>query len=124
MAQCMLILIISLLGTTISKYISFPLSETVISSIILFLLLEFKIIKVDFLKNIVAICRKYLSFFFLPVGVGILKELELITMEIFLTVFTITILATFLTMLIVGKVSDIIIYIHTKFFKKKNEEEK
>lgn len=123
MAQCMFILIISLIGTTISKCIPFPISETVISSLILFLLLEFKIIKVDFLKDIIITCRKYLSFFFLPVGVGILKELELITMKTFSVVLITTVLATFLTMLIVGKVSDIIIDIHTKFFKKSKEEE-
>lgn len=124
MAQCMLILLISLIGTTISKCISFPVSETVISSVILFLLLEFKIIKIDFLKSIIIACRKYLSFFFLPVGVGILKELELLTMKTFFTALIITALATLLTMLLVGKVSDVIIDIQTKFFKKKNEVEK
>ncbi|MBQ3437898.1 MAG: CidA/LrgA family protein [Fusobacterium sp.] len=112
--QIIIILAISLLGRLISDLISFPLPETIISSIILFLLFEFKILKVEFFKEMIQICRKYLAFFFLPVGVGIMTQFGTRPVIDYFKVLFVMVLSTFIVMLLTGKFADIIIGIQEK----------
>lgn len=117
--QLIIILAISLLGRYLSDLISFPLPETIISSIILFLLLEFKWLKVDFFKEMLQVCRKYLAFFFLPVGVGIMTQFGIRPVGDYFKILLVMVVSTFLVMILTGKVADIIIAIQEKIFKNK-----
>jgi len=76
MGQWIIILALALIGQFVSDLISFPIPKTIIASIILFLLLEFKVVKADYFKGILAVCKKHLAFLFLPVGVGIMTQLN------------------------------------------------
>ena len=110
MGQCLLILAISLLGQFLSDLISFPIPKTIIASLILFVLLELKVVKVDYLRGILDICRKNLAFFFMPVGVAIMTKLgERPSMD-YLKV-----------MIVTGKATDIIIGIQEKIFKRNDK---
>ena len=121
MGQCLLILAISLLGQFLSDLISFPIPKTIIASLILFVLLELKVVKVDYLRGILDICRKNLAFFFMPVGVAIMTKLgERPSMD-YLKVLIVMIISTCVIMIVTGKATDIIIGIQEKIFKRNDK---
>ncbi|MDC7954606.1 CidA/LrgA family protein [Fusobacterium simiae] len=120
MGQILIILVISLIGQYLSNIISFPIPRTIISSIILFLLLEFKILKVEYFREVVNISRKHLAFFFLPVGVGIMTQFDSRPIIEYFKVLLIMIFSTFLIMLFTGKLADIIIDIQERILGKSN----
>ena len=64
MGQWIIILAVALIGQFVSDLISFPIPKTIIASIILFLLLEFKVVKADYFKEVLAGCKKHFSFSF------------------------------------------------------------
>ena len=57
MGQWIIILALALIGQFVSDLISFPIPKTIIASIILFLLLEFKVLKVEYFKGVLAGCK-------------------------------------------------------------------
>ena len=124
MGQWIVILAVALIGQFVSDLISFPIPKTIIASIILFLLLEFKVIKVDYFKGILAVCKKHLAFLFLHVGVGIMTQLNSRPIIDYVKVLFIMILSTFLIMLFTGKLADIIIGIQEKILGNKDNEDK
>jgi|GEM_PF-248096 len=109
MGQWIIILAVALIGQFVSDLISFPIPKTIIASIILFLLLEFKVVKADYFKEVLAGCKKHLAFLFLPVGVGIMTQLNSRPIMDYVKVLFIMVLSTFLIMLFTGKLADIII---------------
>lgn len=117
MSQCILILVIAILGECLSNFISFPIPKTIIASIILFFLLEFKIIKVEFLGGVIEFCRKNLAFFFMPVGIGIMKQFNSYPFIIYIKIFIVMIASTFCIMLFTGKMADLILKIQEKLFR-------
>lgn len=118
MGQIIIVLTISLVGQYLSDIISFPIPKTIISSLLLFLLLEFKVLKVEYFKEMLNISRKNLAFFFLPVGVGIMTQLNLRPTSDYFKVLLVMVVSTFLIMLFTGKIADIIIDFQKKIFKK------
>lgn len=120
MLQIIIILTVSLAGQFLSDLIPFPIPKTILSSFIIFLLLELKILKVTFFKDILNILRKHLAFFFLPVGVGIMTQLNSKEMIDYFKILFLMIVSTFLIMLFTGKLSDMIIDFQNKFFKISN----
>ena len=120
MGQILIILVISLIGQYLSNIISFPIPRTIISSIILFLLLEFKILKVEYFREVVNISRKHLAFFFLPVGVGIMTQFDSRPIIEYFKVLLIMIFSIFLIMLFTGKLADIIKDIQERILGKSN----
>ncbi|MDY2987874.1 MAG: CidA/LrgA family protein [Peptoniphilus sp.] len=102
------------IGQFISNILPFPFPGTIIASLILFILLQMKIIKIDKLKGIIDISHKYLALFFVPVGVGILEYATQFSIEVWLKIFLLIILSTAATMIITGKASDFTIKIFNK----------
>ena len=115
MGQWIIILAVALIGQFVSDLISFPIPKTIIASIILFLLLEFKVVKADYFKEVLAGCKKHLAFLFLPVGVGIMTQLNSRPIMDYVKVLFI--------MLFTGKLADIIIGIQEKILGNKDKEE-
>lgn len=104
----------ALLGQIISGLLPFPFPSTIIAALILFLLLEFKIIALDKIKDISRLCNKYLAFVFVPAGVSILEYFATFTMDIWFKIFIITVFSTAATMVVTGKVSDWVISLQEK----------
>jgi len=123
MGQWIIILALALIGQFISDLISFPIPKTIIASIILFLLLEFKVLKVEYFKGVLAGCKKYLAFLFLPVGVGIMTQLNSAPAMVYVKVLLIMIISTILIMLVTGLVADFIIKVQEKILGNKDEKE-
>lgn len=123
MGQWIIILALALIGQLVSDLISFPIPKTIIASLVLFLLLEFKVIKVDYFKEVLAGCKKHLAFLFLPVGVGIMTQLNSRPAMDYLKVLLIMIISTFLIMLVTGVLADFIMGIQKKVLDKDDKEE-
>ena len=104
----------ALLGQIISGLLPFPFPSTIIAAIILFLLLEFKIVKLEELKDVTKLSNKYLAIVFIPVGVAVMEYFGEFTMDVWLKIVVIIVVSTAATMMVTGKASDIIIGIQEK----------
>ena len=104
----------ALLGQIISGLLPFPFPSTIIAAIILFLLLEFKIVKLEELKDATELSNKYLAIVFIPVGVAVMEYFGEFTMDVWLKIVVIIVVSTAATMMVTGKASDIIIGIQEK----------
>jgi holin-like protein len=76
--QLSIILGIWFVGEMISKLSGIPIPGNVIGMIILLLLLVFKVIKVDTIKETSEFMLKNMGIFFIPPGVGILVSAKLL----------------------------------------------
>jgi len=87
---------VCLLGQAISGFLPISFPGSVLSMIILFLLLFFRVIKVDHIRQKADFLLKNMSFFFIPAGIGILSSFDLIRSSI-LPLITVIIVTTILT---------------------------
>src|SRR5664279_3635185 len=87
---------VCLLGQAISVFLPISFPGSVLSMIILFLLLVFRVIKVDHIRQKADFLLKNMSFFFIPAGIGILSSFDLIRSSI-LPLIAIVIVTTILT---------------------------
>lgn len=111
----------ALLGQIISGLLPFPFPGTIIAALILFLLLEFKIVKLDQLKDVIHLSNKYLAFVFVPAGVAIMEYFLEFSLPVWLKIFLVVIVSTGATMMVTGKVSDMIIALQEKRTGGKND---
>ena len=104
----------ALLGHMISGLLPFPFPGTIIAALIVFLLLEFKIVKLDQLKDVIHLSNKYLAFVFIPAGVAIMEYFLEFSLVVWLKIFLVVVISTGSTMMVTGKVSDGIIALQEK----------
>jgi len=88
---------VCLLGQVIAALLPVAFPGSVISMVLLFLLLLFRLVKVDHIQQKADFLLKNMAFFFIPAGVGILAQFDLIKDHILalLAVVVITTLLTF-----------------------------
>lgn len=96
MYQIGLLFGVCLLGQAISAFLPISFPGSVLSMIILFILLFFRVIKVDHIRQKADFLLKNMSFFFIPAGIGILSSFDLIRSSI-LPLITVIIVTTILT---------------------------
>jgi len=95
--QYAIILMVTYLGEIISKSINFPFPGPVIGMLILFILLERKLINVEFVENGANNILLNLAIFFIPPGVGLISALDLLNGNVLKIVITMMI-TTIITM--------------------------
>lgn len=76
--QLMIILMAYFLGVIIQLAFNLPIPGTVLGLILLFLGLYFKIIKVEMIEDICEILISFMSFLFVPAGVGLMTSFNLL----------------------------------------------
>jgi holin-like protein len=88
---------ICLVGETISAFLPIPFPGTILSMIILFLLLFFRVLKVEHIREKADFLLKNMAFFLIPAGVGILSVMDIIRDNIFplICVVVVTTVLTF-----------------------------
>lgn len=99
--QLGIVLIIAFLGEFISKIFHLPLPGNVLGIIILLGLLALRIIKVEMIDDISTFLLDYLPFFFIPAGVGLISNLELLKGE-GLTILLICLISTTIVITVTG----------------------
>jgi holin-like protein len=87
---------ICLIGQTISVFLPIAVPGSVISMVLLFLLLFFKVLKVDHIRKKADFLLQNMAFFFIPAGVGILANLPAIK-DYILPLLAVVVLTTFIT---------------------------
>ena len=95
-----------LISSLLSSFIKLP--GTIVGMIILFLLLQFKIIKEETIKDVADFLLSNMAIFFVPAGVSLTNSLGLIGDNIVVLILSVTV-ATMIIMLVTGKTVDIMI---------------
>lgn len=97
MAQIGLVFGICLLGQVVAEFLPLAFPGSVISMVLLFLLLLFRVIKVDHIKKKAEFLLKNMAFFFIPAGVGIVAQFDQIKNSVpaLLVVVVVTSILTF-----------------------------
>ena len=108
--QLGIILAIWTVGELISSLFSSILTipGTIMGMIILFLLLQFKILKEDAIKDVTDFLLNNMAIFFVPAGVSLIQSLGLIKENVVVLILSATV-ATLVIMLVTGKTVDIMI---------------
>ena len=95
-----------LISSLFSSIITIP--GTIMGMIILFLLLQFKILKEDAIKDVTDFLLNNMAIFFVPAGVSLIQSLGLIKENVVVLILSATV-ATLVIMLVTGKTVDIMI---------------
>lgn len=95
-----------LISSLFSNIITMP--GTIIGMIILFLLLQFKIMKEETIKDVADFLLGNMAIFFVPAGVSLINSLGLITDNMLVLLLSGTV-ATIVIMLVTGKIVEVMI---------------
>ena len=106
--EFMLIFTINYVGILLSKILHLPLPGTIVSLLLLFLMLQFKVLKLEKIENAGNFLLLNMTIFFMPPTVKIIDSYELLEKDLF-KIIVIIIVSTFLTMGITGKVVQLMI---------------
>ena len=117
--EFMLIFTINYVGMLLSKILHLPLPGTIVSLLLLFLMLQFKVLKLEKIENAGNFLLLNMTIFFMPPTVKIIDSYELLEKDLF-KIIVIIIVSTFLTMGITGKVVQLMIDFKER--KEKNNE--
>ena len=101
--EAIIIFGIYLLGVLIADVTRLPIPGNVIGMLILFLLLCFKVIKVEQISTISNFFLDHLAFFFIPAGVGLISSFSVIK-NIWLQLLIVCFVTTAITMICTGLV--------------------
>lgn len=106
--EFMIIFLINYVGMLLSKILHLPLPGTIVSLLLLFLMLQFKVLKLEKIENAGNFLLLNMTIFFMPPTVKIIDSYELLEKDLF-KIIVIIIVSTFLTMGITGKVVQLMI---------------
>lgn len=105
--QFMIILIFSFIGEVLSTLLALPVPGSIIGLVLLFLALEFKIIRLRHIDTVGNFLLNNMTILFLPAAVGIMERFD--SIKPFLLPITIMILgAIFLNIAVIGFVVQVI----------------
>lgn len=105
--ELMYILIFSFIGEGLSPHIPLPIPGSVIGMFLLFIALETKIIQLKKIEKVGNFLISNLGILFVPAGVGIMTKFGLIK-KIWLSFFTLTIITTVISLIIIAKTVEIV----------------
>ena len=97
--------IFQFLGESISNLLNLPIPGSIVGLLLLFLCLHFKVFPEKFLKVGVGFLLALLPLFYIPSVVGIVQYPAFLS-GLGVTMIGITMVSTFLTMIVVGRVSE------------------
>ena len=106
--EFMIIFLINYVGMLLSKILHLPLPVTIVSLLLLFFMLQFKVLKLEKIENAGNFLLLNMTIFFMPPTVKIIDSYELLEKDLF-KIIVIIIVSTFLTMGITGKVVQLMI---------------
>ena len=105
--EAIIIFGIYLLGVFLVDVFNLPLPGNVLGMVILFLLLCFKVIKVEQIKTTANFFLDHLAFFFIPAGVGLISSFDVIKF-IWIQLLIVCLITTIVTMVTTGKIVQMI----------------
>ncbi len=121
MFQIGILFLVCLAGHAVSVLLPFPVPGAVIGMIFLFLLLLFKWVKADQMKPLSDFLLKNMAFFFVPAGVNILANLDLVKDKVF-ALAAVVLLTTVLTFGATALTVQVVIKLQDKLFPAKKKD--
>ena len=106
--EFMLIFVINYVGILISSILHFPLPGTITALLLLFLLLQLKVLKLEKIENATNFLLLNMTLFFMPPTVKIIDSYHLLEKDL-VKIIIIIVVSTFVTMGITGKVVQVMI---------------
>ena len=108
--QLAIILGVWVVGEYISSFIRniVVIPGSIIGMILLFILLKYKVVKLENINEISNFFLDNMAIFFIPAGVSLIKSLDLISDNVFVLLITIFV-STIIVMYVTGKLVDIMI---------------
>lgn len=89
------------IGNLLAGFLPIVIPGSILGMLLLFLLLSFRIISVDWIKPGCLLLIRYMALLFVPIGVGIMNYYEIISQQLGPIVIS-CVVSTLLTMLVVG----------------------
>lgn len=106
--QFMIILLVSFVGELLKYVIPLPVPASIYGLVILFILLETGVLKLDAVKDTAIFLIEIMPLMFIPAGVGLIESWgDLSNMLVEVTV--ITVVSTVLVMGVSGKVTELVL---------------
>ncbi len=103
--QFLIILIFSFLGLILENILPFKIPASVLGLILLFLALEFKIIKKSDIQETADFLKDNMAFLFVPLTVGLMNDWDILQTNL-LNLIIIMIVTTTLSMIVVAKIAQ------------------
>ena len=108
-----IIMFISFIGEMLNRVISLPVPASIYGIVILFLCLEFKIIKVESIKETSKFLIDIMPIMFVPAAVGLIETWGMLKTSL-VSYMVITVVGTFVVMIISGWVTQLAIHFGRK----------
>lgn len=108
-----IIIFISFLGEILNEFIPLPVPASIYGIVILFLCLEFKIIKLESVKDVSAFLVEVMPIMFVPVAVGLMESWGILKPSL-LAYIVIMVVTTILVMASSGLVTQMVIRLTKK----------
>ena len=106
--QIAIIMVISYIGTLVQQILHIPLAGSIVGLFLFYLLLQFKIIKLDWVKEGADFFLKTMVFFFIPSVVGIMDIASNININ-YIIFFFVIIIGTSCVALISGYIAEFMV---------------
>lgn len=119
--QVSIIFAFTFISEILNKIIPLPIPASIYGLVFLFLCLEFKIIKIDQIKDTADFLLAILPIMFVPSSVGFIKALPLMK-KYGIQFLIIGVSTTFLVMIVSGLITQLILRIKKRFNKKSGNE--
>lgn len=103
--QLLIIIIFTIIGSLISAILPFNVPGSVIGLILLYIALEFKIIKLNQIKKTGNWLKNNMAFLFVPLSVGLMNDFKVLQMN-FWTLSIVMIISTTITMMSVAWIAQ------------------
>ena len=112
--------VICLLGQMLSSVLPIPIPGSIVAMILLFLLLFFKIIRPGHIQKKSDFLLSNMAFFFIPAGVGIIEQFDLIKNDI-VPLLAICVVSTVLTFAAASGTVNLVLKLQNKEGRRKDE---
>ncbi len=119
--QVSILFTFTFISEILNRIIPLPIPASIYGLVFLFLCLEFKIIKIDQIKDTADFLLAILPIMFVPSSVGFIKALPLMK-KYGIQFLIIGVSTTFLVMIVSGLITQLILRIKKRFNKKSNNE--
>lgn len=119
--QVSIIFAFTFISEILNRIIPLPIPASIYGLVFLFLCLEFKIIKIDQIKDTADFLLAILPIMFIPSSVGFIKALPLMK-KYGIQFLIIGVSTTFLVMIVSGLITQLILRIKKRFNKKSGNE--
>jgi holin-like protein len=105
--QIGLLTVLFLLGNLITKYLHIPLPGSIVGLVLLFLLLQFKVVKIEWIEKGATWLLAELLLFFIPSAVGVVNYQQVISSQ-GVKLITVIVLSTLTVMAFTGLTAQFI----------------